>query len=40
MFSTKNLSPGQLSAFTAAIISFPVALGIWIMTGNWKTAGL
>ena len=40
MFSTKNLSPGQLSAFTAAIISLPVALGIWIMTGNWKTAGL
>lgn len=36
MFSTKNLSPRQLAAFTAAIISIPVALGIFWLTANWK----
>ncbi len=36
MFSTKNLSPRQLSAFTAAIISIPVALGIYWLTRNWR----
>ncbi len=36
MFSTKNLSPRQLSAFTAGILSIPISLGIWWLTGNWK----
>lgn len=36
MLSTKNLSPRELSAFTAAIISVPVALGIFWLTSNWK----
>lgn len=36
MFSTKNLSPRELSAFTAAILSVPIALGIYIVTSSWK----
>lgn len=36
MFSTKNLSPRQLSAFTAALLSVPIALGIFAITSNWK----
>jgi two-component system, OmpR family, phosphate regulon sensor histidine kinase PhoR len=36
MFSTKNLSPRQLAAFTAGIISIPVAIGIALLTMNWK----
>ena len=36
MISTKNLSPRQLSAFTALILSVPVALGIYLLTDNWK----
>jgi two-component system phosphate regulon sensor histidine kinase PhoR len=36
MFSTKNLSPRQLSAFTAGILSIPIALGIWWLTNNWE----
>lgn len=36
MFSTKNLSPRQLAAFTACILSVPIALGIYILTGNWR----
>jgi hypothetical protein len=28
MFKTKNLSPQQLSAFTALILSVPIAIGI------------
>jgi two-component system phosphate regulon sensor histidine kinase PhoR len=35
MFSTKNLSPRQLSAFTAVLLSFPIALGIYFLTGRW-----
>jgi len=35
MFSTKNISPQQLSAFTALIISLPVALGIYFLQPNW-----
>lgn len=31
MLNTKNLSPKQLSAFTAVILSVPIALGIWII---------
>ncbi|HUR09766.1 MAG TPA: hypothetical protein VM012_00255, partial [Flavitalea sp.] len=36
MFSTKNLSPRQLSAFTAALLSVPVATGIYFLTNSWK----
>ncbi len=36
MFSTKNLSPRQLAAFTAALLSVPIALGILVITDNWK----
>jgi two-component system phosphate regulon sensor histidine kinase PhoR len=38
MFKTKNLSPQQLSAFTALILSVPIAAGIWILTLNWLIA--
>ena len=36
MFSTKNLSPRQLAAFTAGLLSVPIGLGILVITGNWK----
>jgi two-component system phosphate regulon sensor histidine kinase PhoR len=36
MFSAQNLSPKQLSAFTAIVLSILVAIGIFILTGNWK----
>lgn len=35
MASTKNLSPRQLSSFTAAMLSIPIAVGIFFLTGNW-----
>jgi two-component system phosphate regulon sensor histidine kinase PhoR len=36
MFSTKNLSPQRLAALTALLLSVPVAVGIYAITGNWK----
>jgi len=36
MFSTKNLSPRQLSAFTAALLAFPISIGIYFLTNSWK----
>ena len=36
MFSTKNLSPRQLSSFTAGFLSVPVAFGIFLLTGDWR----
>ena len=36
MLNTQNLTPKQLSAFTALIISTSVATGIFILTSNWK----
>jgi two-component system, OmpR family, phosphate regulon sensor histidine kinase PhoR len=36
MFSTKNLSPRQLSAFTAALLAIPISIGIYFLTTNWK----
>ncbi|HTS43429.1 MAG TPA: ATP-binding protein [Puia sp.] len=36
MLSTKNLSPRQLSAFTACILAIPVSAGIYFLTDNWK----
>lgn len=35
MFSRKNLSPQQLSAITAFIISIPVSIGIYFFTPIW-----
>jgi two-component system phosphate regulon sensor histidine kinase PhoR len=35
MLSQKNLSPQQLSALTALIISLPIAVGISFFTSNW-----
>lgn len=36
MFSIKNLSPKELSAFTSLLLSIPIAIGIFFITGNWK----
>jgi two-component system, OmpR family, phosphate regulon sensor histidine kinase PhoR len=36
MFDKKNLSPQQLSAFTALVLSIPISLGIFVMQQNWK----
>ena len=36
MASTKNLSPRQLSAFTALLLAIPVSGGIYFITWNWK----
>jgi two-component system phosphate regulon sensor histidine kinase PhoR len=36
MLSTKNLSPKQLSAYTAALLAIPISLGIYALSGNWK----
>lgn len=36
MLSTKNLSPRQLAAFTALLLSVPVSIGIFFITNNWK----
>ena len=36
MASTNNLSPRQLSSFTALVLSLPVALGIYFLTDDWK----
>src|SRR6516165_4503257 len=36
MLSTKNLSPRQLSAFTAIVLATPISLGIFLLTVNWK----
>lgn len=36
MIDKKNLSPRQLSAFTALVLSIPISLGIFILQKNWK----
>src|SRR5688572_26898062 len=36
MLSTKNLSPRQLAAFTAVLLSVPIALGIYFITNKWE----
>lgn len=38
MFDKKNLSPRQLSAFTALILAVPISLGFFILQYNWKDA--
>jgi two-component system, OmpR family, phosphate regulon sensor histidine kinase PhoR len=34
--TTRNLSPSQLAALTAAFLSVPIAIGIFLLTANWK----
>lgn len=36
MLNTQNLTPKQLSAFTAIVLSASVALGIYLITSSWK----
>jgi two-component system phosphate regulon sensor histidine kinase PhoR len=36
MFDKKNLSPRQLSAVTALILSVPISLGIFALQKDWK----
>ncbi len=38
MFSIKNISPRQLSAFTALILSVPIGLLFWFVEKNWLLA--
>jgi two-component system, OmpR family, phosphate regulon sensor histidine kinase PhoR len=38
MFNTKNLSPRQLSAFTALLLALAVALGIFFLDEKWEIA--
>ncbi len=38
MFEGKNLSPRQLSALTALILSVPISLGIFFFNHNWLEA--
>jgi two-component system phosphate regulon sensor histidine kinase PhoR len=35
MFSAKNISPRQLSAFTALVLSIPLGLLIWYIQNSW-----
>lgn len=35
MFSTKNISPRQLSAFTALVLAIPLSLLVWLIEKNW-----
>ena len=36
MLNTQNLTPKQLSAFTAVVIASSVAVGIYFLTSSWK----
>lgn len=36
MFKKKNLSPQQLSAFTALVLSVPIAIGVWLLRADWR----
>jgi two-component system phosphate regulon sensor histidine kinase PhoR len=38
MFSTKNLSPQQLSLYTAGILTIPITLGYYFMHPSWWVA--
>src|SRR5687767_2431741 len=38
MLNTKNLSPRQLAAFTAFVLSIPISLGIGYLQQNWMVA--
>jgi two-component system, OmpR family, phosphate regulon sensor histidine kinase PhoR len=36
MLNTQNLTPKQLSAFTALVISAPVATGVFLLSSSWR----
>src|SRR5450432_421421 len=36
MLNTQNLTPKQLSAFTAIVLSFSIATGIFFITSSWQ----
>jgi two-component system phosphate regulon sensor histidine kinase PhoR len=36
MLSTQNLTPKQLSAFTAIVLALSIALGIFFLTSSWR----
>jgi len=38
MFNGKNLSPRQLAAFTALVLSVPISLGFFAVGHNWREA--
>lgn len=38
MFKTKNLSPQQLSAYTALVLAVPIAGGVWLIRPDWVIA--
>ncbi len=38
MFNTKNVSPQQLSFYTALVLSLPVAIGFYIVSPLWWVA--
>src|SRR3982751_6507632 len=38
MFQTKNLSPQQLSLYTALILTVPITLGYYLMHPKWWVA--
>jgi two-component system, OmpR family, phosphate regulon sensor histidine kinase PhoR len=38
MLNTQNLTPKQLSAFTAIVIALSIALGIFFLTASWRYA--
>lgn len=38
MFQAKNLSPNQLSVLVALVLSVPIGLGVYFITGDWETA--
>jgi len=38
MFKTKNLSPKQLSFFTALLLSVPIGIGFYIVSPRWQIA--
>ena len=38
MFKTKNLSPKQLSFFTALLLSVPIGIGFYIVSPKWEIA--
>src|SRR5690349_21403350 len=40
MLTTKNLSPRQLAAFTAAVLSIPIGLGVLLLQHSIKEAAI
>lgn len=40
MLNTKNLSPRQLSFFTALLLSFPIGIGFYIVSPKWQIAAI